>query len=72
MPSPNHIKNAPRRARNNVLAILKLANILANRCAANARVALHVHIVAECKHDTLDLCGQLTRGAQYKRLRLAK
>lgn len=51
----DHVSDTSRCSRYNVLAIVELANILANVCASDAGVALHVHVVAEAHDDRLDL-----------------
>ena len=55
-----------------MLPILELADVLADRRAANARVALHVHIVSEGQHDALDLRRKLARRTEHERLCLAQ
>jgi hypothetical protein len=45
-PPPNHIENASRRTRHDVLPIFEFTNILANGGATNTRVALDVHVVS--------------------------
>lgn len=71
MASSNHISYPSRCARNNMLAVVELANILPNVGAADAGVALHVHIVAQCHDNRLDLSSQFSCGGQDKSLSLA-
>lgn len=71
MASSNHISYSSWCARNNVLAVVELANILPNVGATDAGVALHVHIVAQCHNNRLDLSSQFSRRGQDKSLGLA-
>ena len=47
------------------------ADVLADRLAADAGVALHAHVVAEGEHHLLRLLGKLARRRECERLRLA-
>jgi len=60
VPAVDHVNHSTRRARHNVLSVVQLLDVIAQRGAANARVTLHVHEVAQGKHYLLDLHGQLT------------
>jgi hypothetical protein len=53
--SSDHIGNPTRGARYNVLAIVKLSYVFTNICTTDTGVALHVHVVAECHDNALDL-----------------
>ena len=58
----NHIGDTSRCTRDNMLAVIELADILANVCASNAGVALHVHVVAKSHDDRLDLSRKFACG----------
>ncbi len=51
-----------------MLAILELSDVLTNRGPTNACVALHVHIVAQCQHNGLNLCSKFTGWGEDKGL----
>lgn len=67
----DHVSDSTGSARHNVLSVVELADILANVGAANAGVALDVHVVAERHNDGLNLSSQFSGRGQNKRLRLA-
>ena len=67
----DHVGDAARRAGHDVLAVVELADVLADVGAADAGVALHVHVVAEGHDDGLDLGGELARGGEDEGLGLA-
>lgn len=54
----DHIGNTARRSRDDVLAIVELADVLADVGAANAGMALHVHVITKRKQHGLDLGRQ--------------
>mmetsp|Transcript_84676 Transcript_84676/g.181456 ORF Transcript_84676/g.181456 Transcript_84676/m.181456 type:complete len:200 (+) Transcript_84676:521-1120(+) len=57
---PDHVVDAARRAHHKMLAFSQLVDVVADRSAANASVALHVVVVAESQRHFLDLVRQLT------------
>lgn len=67
----DHVGDAARGARDDVLAVVELPDVLADVGAADAGVALHVHVVAEGHDDGLDLRGQLAGRGEHEGLRLA-
>lgn len=60
--APDHVGDATGGARDDVLAIVELADVFADVGAANAGVALHVHVVAEGHDHRLDLGGEFAGG----------
>ena len=66
--SLNHVKDSAGRAGHNMLPVVQLSRILPNASAADACVALHAKVVAECKHHFLNLLCQLTRWRKDQRL----
>eukprot|EP00966_Prymnesium_polylepis_P103544 2397510-Prymnesium_polylepis.1 len=58
---PDHVEDAAGRPRDGVHAGVEAADVLADRLAADARVALHAHVVAEREHHLLRLLRQLAR-----------
>ena len=67
----DHVVYTARRARNHMLAMVELANVFANGSASNAGMALHVHVVTQCKHDRLNLRCEFACGAENESLCLA-
>ena len=61
-PPPDHVEDPARGAGDHVLAVVQLADVLAEVGASDAGVALHVHVVSEGEHHLLDLNCQLTSG----------
>lgn len=64
----DHVKNTTWRARHDMLAVVQFPDVLPEVGAADAGVALHVHVVSEGQHDLLDLNGQLTGRRQAQHL----
>jgi hypothetical protein len=62
----NHVSNASRGSRDDVLAVVKLADVLADICSSNARMALYVHVVTETHDDLLNLGRKFTGGRQHE------
>lgn len=60
--SADHVCDSAWRAGHHVLAVIEFANVFADVGAADARVALDVHVVTEGHDDALDLCCQFARG----------
>ena len=54
-----------------MLAVLELANILANGSTANTSVTLDIHVVSKREDNRLDLRGQFASGRKYESLGLA-
>jgi hypothetical protein len=67
----DHVKDAAGRAADDVLPIVELLDVLADARAADAGVALNVHVVAQCEDDALDLGSELARRREDERLRFA-
>lgn len=67
----DHVGHTTGSSRNDVLAVVELADILANVCASNTSMALHVHVVAKRHDNTLNLGRQFTGRGQDQRLCLA-
>lgn len=55
---PDHISHSAWRARNDMLSIVQLADIFTYIRAADAGVALNIHVVSESHDDVLDLSRQ--------------
>lgn len=55
MTAANHVGNTTRSARDNVLTIVELANILSNVGATDASMALNVHVISQSHHNALNL-----------------
>mmetsp|Transcript_25686 Transcript_25686/g.40436 ORF Transcript_25686/g.40436 Transcript_25686/m.40436 type:complete len:375 (-) Transcript_25686:246-1370(-) len=72
VPPADHVKNASGRPRYHLHAVVQAADVLGDALAADAGVALHVHVVAQREHDLLRLLGQLARGRQHQHLRLVR
>lgn len=53
-----------------MLAVFEFTDVLANRRTTNASVTLHIHVVAQCKDDRLNLRGQFTCGGEDEGLGL--
>jgi hypothetical protein len=53
----DHVCDTTWRARNDVLAVVELADIFTDISATDAGMALNVHVVAEGHDDGLDLGG---------------
>lgn len=70
--SSNHVKDAPGSAADNVLAIVQFSYVLAQIRASNTSVALHVHEIAQCQNDLLDLHCQLPGRGQAQDLGLSQ
>lgn len=64
----DHVGDTSRGSRYDMLAVVQLADVLANVCSSNASMALHVHIVAQCHDDTLNLGCQLSCWGKDERL----
>ena len=64
-PTPDHVEDAAWRAGNHVLAVVQLPDVLAQVRAADARVALHVHVVSQGQHHLLNLDCQLSCGREH-------
>lgn len=60
----DHVGDATGRAGDDVLAVFELADVFADVGAADARVALHVHVVAEGHDDGLDLGCEFAGGGE--------
>ena len=56
----DHIGDTAGGSRNDVLAVVELADILANVCASNAGMALHIHVVSKTHDNRLDLGRKFT------------
>lgn len=67
----NHIGHTAWGSGHNVLAIIKLSNILSDVGAANASMALNIHVIAEGHDNRLDLGGQFAGWGEHKGLGLA-
>lgn len=59
MSASDHVGDTTRGSRNDVLAVIQLADVLADVCSSDAGMTLHVHVVAESHDDALNLGGQL-------------
>lgn len=53
-----------------MLAIVQFLDIFANTCATDTRMALHIHVITERKHNLLDLHSQFTGRGQNQNLGL--
>lgn len=53
-----------------VNAVLKYLHVVADDGTSNAGVAFHVHEIADCHDNLLDLLGKLTGGGQNQGLAL--
>jgi hypothetical protein len=62
----DHIGDTAGGSRNDVLAVVELADILANVCASNAGMALHVHVVSETHDNRLDLGRKFTGRREHE------
>ena len=58
---PDHIRHPARRSRHNVLSVVEFADILADVGAADACVALHIHVVSQSHDHRLDLRRKFAR-----------
>ena len=67
----DHVVDAARGADDDLDALLELGHVLADVGAADASVALDVHVVAEREDDGLDLRRKFAGGGEHERLRLA-
>mmetsp|Transcript_83575 Transcript_83575/g.241391 ORF Transcript_83575/g.241391 Transcript_83575/m.241391 type:complete len:343 (+) Transcript_83575:25-1053(+) len=61
VPLADHVVHAPRCADDEVLPITELVDVVADRGAADARMALDLHVISEREGHFLDLVGQLAR-----------
>ena len=68
---PNHVEDPAGCSRDDVLAIFEFTNVLTNRSAADARVTLHVHVVAQCEDNGLNLRREFAGGREDERLGLS-
>jgi len=66
VPAPDHVEDATGGARNNVYAVVKLSDILANGSATDACVALDIHVVSKGEDDRLDLSCQLASRGKHE------
>mmetsp|Transcript_67477 Transcript_67477/g.180286 ORF Transcript_67477/g.180286 Transcript_67477/m.180286 type:complete len:305 (+) Transcript_67477:163-1077(+) len=66
----DHVVHAARGAHHDLLARLQTADVVPDVGAANAGVALGLHVVAQGQHHLLDLLRQLARGREDERLAL--
>lgn len=64
----DHVEHTSGSTHNDVGTVLELRHVLTDVRAADARMALDVHVVAQSDNDLLDLLCQLTRGRKDKRL----
>jgi hypothetical protein len=71
VPPLDHVEDAAGGARDDVLAVVELADVLADRGATDTGVALDVHVVAEGEDDGLDLGRQLAGRGEDEGLGLA-
>ena len=69
--APNHVEDLAGRPGEDVLAVFEFTYILADGSAADARVTLHVHIVAQSEDDGLDLRREFASGGEDERLGLS-
>ncbi|KAI6751992.1 hypothetical protein HG531_006688 [Fusarium graminearum] len=69
--SPNHVRHTAWGTRDNVLAVVELADIFTNVCSSDTSVALDVHVVTQRHDDGLDLSCQFSCRRQNKGLCLA-
>lgn len=67
----DHVKDTTGGTADNLLASLKLANVLPDRGATNTRVTRDVHVVAKSENDGLNLDSQLACRRKNKSLGLA-
>mmetsp|Transcript_23503 Transcript_23503/g.73932 ORF Transcript_23503/g.73932 Transcript_23503/m.73932 type:complete len:306 (+) Transcript_23503:468-1385(+) len=67
----DHVEDAARRAGDGVHSGVEAADVLADRLASDAGVALHRHVVSEREHHLLRLLCQLARRGERERLGLA-
>jgi hypothetical protein len=68
---PNHVEDPAGRPREDVLTIFEFTYVLADGSAADARVTLHVHVVAQGEDDGLDLRREFAGGGEDERLGLS-
>ena len=69
-PPLNHVEDPTGRPAHDLHAVIQPPNVLADGLAPDARVALHVHVVAQGQTNLLRLLGQLPRRRQGQHLRL--
>lgn len=69
MPLLDHIKNPARRPTDHMDAHLQSLHILLHRLASDARVDLHIEMIAKGRGHLLALLGQFTSGRQDQDLR---
>lgn len=67
----DHVGHTTGGSRDDVLAIVELADILAHVCASDTSMALHVHVVTKRHDNALNLGRQFSSGGEDKRLCLA-
>mmetsp|Transcript_1012 Transcript_1012/g.2689 ORF Transcript_1012/g.2689 Transcript_1012/m.2689 type:complete len:399 (+) Transcript_1012:376-1572(+) len=67
----DHVEDAARRAGHRMHASLEPAQVLSDGLAADARVALHGHEVAQGQHHLARLLGELARGREHEGLHVA-
>jgi hypothetical protein len=68
---PNHVEHPAGSARDDVLAVFEFTYVFTDGRAANTRMALHVHVVAQREYDGLDLGREFTGGREDECLRLS-
>mmetsp|Transcript_754 Transcript_754/g.1342 ORF Transcript_754/g.1342 Transcript_754/m.1342 type:complete len:377 (-) Transcript_754:77-1207(-) len=69
-PTAEHVVHATGGSDHDVHAALESALILTHAGSTDARVALHLKVVAQGAHNLLDLLRQLTGGGEHERLSL--
>lgn len=68
----DHVKDSAWCSRDHMLSMVELANVFPDGGAANAGVALNIHVVSQGQHNGLDLGGQLSGGRKNESLRLSE
>ena len=66
----DHVKHSPGSSRDNVLAVVQLADVLTQIGASDAGVALDVHVVPQGQDNLLDLNCQFSGGREAEDLGL--
>ena len=68
---PNHVEDPAGRPGDDVLPIFEFTYVLTDGSAADARVTLHVHVIAQREDDGLDLRREFAGGREDERLSLS-
>mmetsp|Transcript_57834 Transcript_57834/g.136049 ORF Transcript_57834/g.136049 Transcript_57834/m.136049 type:complete len:268 (-) Transcript_57834:285-1088(-) len=71
IPPPDHVEHAARGSRNDVHAVVELPDVIADALPSNARVRLHLHVVADSKDHLLRLRRKLPGGVHDEDLDFA-